>query len=252
MTQRTGLTVLAVASAALTAALCVALLSSVRTLEETPLSLWGGSQLTSAVVALASGAGAAGALWHAVSAAAALAALPGAGGRGHPASDVASRLLQRWGAPLVRRVAVGAVVAGLSTAPALAAEPDPPPNDLGWRPASSATQETPASTTPEPTDPRPQEVGSTPQEPAEPPGSPPRSHTVTPGESLWSVTVHSLPAGSSAEDISAAWPALYEANREVIGPDPAVLRPGTTLTLPEWTATTQVPQEGQDTRPSPP
>ncbi|WP_164860112.1 LysM peptidoglycan-binding domain-containing protein [Actinomyces wuliandei] len=258
MTQRIGLTLLATVSTALTAALCVAALASVRTLTETPLSLWGGSHLTSAVVTLASGAGAGGALWHAVSAVVALAALPGTGGRGRRASNVASRLLQRWGAPLVRRVAVGAVVAGLSAAPALAAEPDPPPNDLGWRPTSSATQEAPASTTPEPgpaepTGPGPQEASTTPQEAPEPPGQAPRtSHTVAPGESLWSVTAHSLPAGSTAEDVAAAWPALYEANREVVGPDPAVVRPGTTLTLPEWTTTTQAPQEGQDSRPSAP
>ena len=48
---------------------------------------------------------------------------------------------------------------------------------------------------------------------------------VAPGDALWDIAAHRLGAGAS-------WPAIYALNRDVIGPDPGVIRPGQRLVLP--------------------
>ena len=48
---------------------------------------------------------------------------------------------------------------------------------------------------------------------------------VAPGDTLWDIAARRLGAGAS-------WPALYALNRDVIGPDPGVIRPGQRLVLP--------------------
>lgn len=55
---------------------------------------------------------------------------------------------------------------------------------------------------------------------------------VRPGDSLWAIAAAHLPPGHSAEQVAQAWPRWYAANRCVIGPDPDVIRPGTTLVPP--------------------
>ena len=55
---------------------------------------------------------------------------------------------------------------------------------------------------------------------------------VSPGDSLWSITADHLGREATADEIAAAWPRLYAANRGVIGPDPAVIEPGQHLVLP--------------------
>jgi LysM repeat protein len=50
------------------------------------------------------------------------------------------------------------------------------------------------------------------------------SYVVQPGDTLSGI--------ASAVGTHGGWPALYAANREVIGPDPGLIRPGTVLTLP--------------------
>ena len=52
------------------------------------------------------------------------------------------------------------------------------------------------------------------------------------GESLWAIAARELGPGASEVDIAARWPLWYQANRDVIGTDPNVLRPGQLLTPP--------------------
>ncbi|WP_258522175.1 peptidoglycan-binding protein LysM [Actinomyces sp. Z5] len=118
---------------------------SVRSLLALPPAWWGASQLSAAITALACGAGAVGALWHLVSVVVALVVLRRstragtlAGFRNHDAG-AAVRLLRRWGAPLVRRIAGGVLVVGITTSPALAAtDSAPDTDDLGWQPTVNA------------------------------------------------------------------------------------------------------------------
>lgn len=56
--------------------------------------------------------------------------------------------------------------------------------------------------------------------------------TVRPGDSLWSLTAARLGPFASDVDIARAWPRLYQANRDVIGESPHLLRPGQVLRLP--------------------
>lgn len=52
------------------------------------------------------------------------------------------------------------------------------------------------------------------------------------GDTLWGIAAaHLGPAATDAE-IAAAWPLWYEANRQVVGPDPDLLQPGQQLTVP--------------------
>lgn len=59
-----------------------------------------------------------------------------------------------------------------------------------------------------------------------------RRYVVRPGDSLWQVAQRCHPT-ATAGALSALWPAWYAANRELVGPDPDVLRPGQTLQVPE-------------------
>ena len=66
-------------------------------------------------------------------------------------------------------------------------------------------------------------------------------------------------AGDTLSGIAAAlavrggWPALYAANRRVIGPDPDVIRPGTVLTVPRPAAPSPpAPNPGRRLYPAPP
>lgn len=56
--------------------------------------------------------------------------------------------------------------------------------------------------------------------------------TVRAGDSLWSITAGLLPPGADDARIAAAWPLLYDANRDVVGPDPGLIHPGDVLTVP--------------------
>ncbi len=55
---------------------------------------------------------------------------------------------------------------------------------------------------------------------------------VMPGDTLWSLTAERLRPHATPAEIAAAWPRLYAANRDVIGPDPAHIEPGQHLTYP--------------------
>jgi hypothetical protein len=55
---------------------------------------------------------------------------------------------------------------------------------------------------------------------------------VRPGDCLWSLARHDLPRGATPAEIDARWQAIYAANRDAIGPDPDLVRPGQRLRLP--------------------
>jgi hypothetical protein len=60
-----------------------------------------------------------------------------------------------------------------------------------------------------------------------------RTVVVQQGDSLWSITDDVLgPAPEDAALLASSWPLLHEANRDVIGDDPDLLRPGQVLTVP--------------------
>ncbi len=71
--------------------------------------------------------------------------------------------------------------------------------------------------------------------PARPLGRAP-SHTthvvVRPGDTLWHVAEHRLPALASAAEVTDQVARLHRRNRAVIGPDPDLIRPGQRLVNP--------------------
>ena len=56
--------------------------------------------------------------------------------------------------------------------------------------------------------------------------------TVRPGDSLWSLSSARLGPFASDVDIALDWPLIYQANRDIIGGDPNLLRPAQVLRLP--------------------
>ena len=58
---------------------------------------------------------------------------------------------------------------------------------------------------------------------------PPAGVTVRAGDSLWSIAAARLGPGADVSEIDAAWRELYAANRDAIGSDPDLIRPGLTL-----------------------
>jgi resuscitation-promoting factor RpfA len=52
------------------------------------------------------------------------------------------------------------------------------------------------------------------------------------GDTLWAIAARHLPARAGDADVAAAWPAWFAANRDRIGPDPDLIRPGTHLRVP--------------------
>jgi LysM repeat protein len=65
------------------------------------------------------------------------------------------------------------------------------------------------------------------------------SYVVQPGDTLSGIaSTHAIPGG---------WPAVYAANRGVIGPDPGLIRPGTVLALPGGGAATRYTVGAGDT-----
>jgi len=272
MGARQRLTLLACASGAVLILLGRTAHSAAEQLATVPPQSWGLSELSDAVVAGTCACGTLGALWHVVSALVALMALAGEKGPGPHGlggtSTLAARVLATWGAPAVRRITASALLVSLSSAPALATQETGGGDDLGWRPTSSApSSPSSQSSTPSPPEQSPssastgssdsegasQSADSTPPgsqaaQPPTGPDAPPSSsptHTVAPGESLWSITAHLLPTGSAPAQIAQDWPALYRANTEAIGADPSLIRPGTVLSVPDSLSAPSTPAGGQ-------
>lgn len=68
--------------------------------------------------------------------------------------------------------------------------------------------------------------------PTAPPAGAAEHVVVTPGDTLWGLAERSLGGGATAAQVAQTWPAWWDANRDVIGPDPDLLHPGTRLTPP--------------------
>ncbi|WP_366181101.1 hypothetical protein ABXS69_02920 [Actinomyces timonensis] len=174
MTVERRLLLMAAVSAAVTVALALASTDAVGVLLRAAPSRWGRAELSSALVAALGGLGSLGAAWHLLSAVVAIAATR------MPTSGLARTAVERWGAPLVRRIAVGALLAGMVAAPAAASEPPGPDAPyLGWQPTSSQTgpTATPASsgspaTGPSAPTPAPDLVGDPPSAPSAAPLAP--------------------------------------------------------------------------------
>ena len=64
------------------------------------------------------------------------------------------------------------------------------------------------------------------------PGGQSTEVTVRPGDSLWSVSSARLGPYASDVDVALDWPRIYQANRDIIGANPNLLRPGQVLQLP--------------------
>ena len=162
----------------------------------------------------------------------------------------------------MRRLALAAVGLQLVTAPLATASPLPAvPGSPGAAPAASAAW-TPAAAPATPGTPPPAAMPA--PGPAPQPGAPavahpqwrplspvvepgplagrplrqpqPGSHatevTVRPGDSLWSLSSARLGPFASDVDIALDWPLIYQANRDIIGGNPNLLRPGQVLRLP--------------------
>ncbi|HEX2295186.1 MAG TPA: LysM domain-containing protein [Actinomycetota bacterium] len=56
-------------------------------------------------------------------------------------------------------------------------------------------------------------------------------HAVLPGETLWSIAATRL-GTDDVRRIARYWPRIHRANRDEIGPDPNLIRPGQVLELP--------------------
>jgi nucleoid-associated protein YgaU len=55
---------------------------------------------------------------------------------------------------------------------------------------------------------------------------------VRPGDCLWSIAAAHLGRDATARSIDRAWRAVYDANRDAVGPDPSLIHPGLILSLP--------------------
>jgi len=54
------------------------------------------------------------------------------------------------------------------------------------------------------------------------------------GDSLWALAAATLPPDADNSSIADRWHEIYEMNRGVIGADPDLILPGTTLDLPDF------------------
>jgi nucleoid-associated protein YgaU len=133
-------------------------------------------------------------------------------------------LARRVTPSLIRRLVTTATGASLFLGPAVASATPTAPSSAAGMPVSaaaaggaSATRSLPAATTPGP-----------PLDPAPAAGT----VLVKPGDSLWRLTAQRLGPSASDRQIAVDWPYWYSANRQVIGRNPNLLRPGERLTVP--------------------
>lgn len=58
------------------------------------------------------------------------------------------------------------------------------------------------------------------------------SVVVRPGDTLWELALDALPDGASTAEVDRRWREIYRANRDAVGVDPDLIRPGQRLLLP--------------------
>ena len=58
-------------------------------------------------------------------------------------------------------------------------------------------------------------------------------HVVAPGDSLWEIARSTLPPRVSDAEVERRWQEIYRANRDVVGADPDLIRPGQRLVMPD-------------------
>ena len=67
------------------------------------------------------------------------------------------------------------------------------------------------------------------------PSSPAPRHTVEPGDTLWGIAATHLGRSErSSRNVHRYWQRIYRANRQVIGADPDLIRPGARLDVPPF------------------
>lgn len=148
----------------------------------------------------------------------------------HDAEPVASQVLEEL--PLELPAETGDHSAAENSGPGPADDPAADADDSSPRPPLGWGDPTPAEALEEDSDdtaaPGSGGTDSTATESA-----PPRTVVVQAGDSLWTLTDDLLgPLPDDPAVIAASWPALYEANADVIGPDADLLVPGQVLTVP--------------------
>jgi hypothetical protein len=168
----------------------------------------------------------------------ALGRLPGAVGR------VSSGLSRRVAPAVLRTSVIAALGGSLVAGSAGVASADPVGRALpqpGWAAVAVAAVGSLRGSLPGP--------GWTPVQPAAPPTTPPADiglvsalpapgrtvdeHVaVRRGETLWAIAARHLGPGTTPAEVARAWPRWYAANRQVIGPDPDLVRPGQLLRPP--------------------
>jgi nucleoid-associated protein YgaU len=140
------------------------------------------------------------------------------------------RWLGRLAPPLIRRAVESAVSVGLLAAivgptvaaaapprePATVTSPRHPPGPaLDWPGLSLLLPSPPVSHRPLSAEPR----GRAPV-------------VVRAGDTLWAIAARQLGPTATTREVAASWPRWYAANRQLIGADPALIRPGERLTPP--------------------
>ncbi len=65
--------------------------------------------------------------------------------------------------------------------------------------------------------------------------------TVRSGDTLWALAAQSLGSAATDAQIAHEWPRWHDANRDLLGDDPHLIRPGEVLTVPTHPSTTTTP-----------
>ncbi|HLR93487.1 MAG TPA: LysM domain-containing protein [Jiangellaceae bacterium] len=60
-----------------------------------------------------------------------------------------------------------------------------------------------------------------------------RHRVVRPGDTLWTIAAEHLGGTPERAAVAAAWPRWYQANADLIGPDPNLIQPGLRLRVPQ-------------------